>query len=121
MLRDATQSDDKFAGHYKVVSFGCGTECILVGITDLVSGRTYISPFVVASAGIEVKQNSKLLIANSPKNIKELYGDDAPSYVKTRYFIWNGLRLEELDNGKLIGEPKPEFDKCSERHKQYPR
>lgn len=114
MLRRAAVSGEKFAGRYGVVWFGCGSECIRVGITDLVSGRTYISPFAVGSAGVEVVPDSRLLIANSPKNLRETYGDDPPPYIKTRYFVWNGLHLRELEDGKLIGEPDREFKNCSE-------
>jgi hypothetical protein len=114
ILRQAVVAGDRFAGHYRVVQFGCGTECLRVAITDLVSGRTYISPFAVGSAGIEVAPGSRLLIANSPEKLRETYGDAPPPYVKTQYFIWNGRGLKEIEGGKLRREPEREFKTCSE-------
>jgi hypothetical protein len=115
MLRLAARSGDRFAGHYRVITFGCGTECIRIGITDLISGRTYISPFAIAGAGIEVRPGSRLLIADSARVLRETYGDDPPLYRITKYYVWNGRNLVELENGRLTREPAREFLRCSER------
>ncbi len=45
MLRDTMRNGDRFAGHYVLSYWGCGTECARLGIVDLVTGQSYVSPF----------------------------------------------------------------------------
>ena len=92
MLRDTAKLGANFAGHYAVNYWGCGTECIRIGVVDLKTGRAYVSPFF-ANVGVVTHINSRLLIVASPEKIKEVYGADAFGYVHPRYYIWKNNRL----------------------------
>jgi hypothetical protein len=93
MLRDIAKKGAKFAGHYAIGYWGCGTECLRIGIVNLRTGRTYVSPFF-ASVGITYRLDSQMLIVAAEEQIRELYGDEAPKYLHPRYYI--------LRNDKLI-------------------
>ena len=72
--------------------WGCGTECLRIGIVNLRTGRAYVSPFF-ASVGIAYQLDSRLLIVTPQEQIKELYGDDAPEYLHPRYYVLRGDKL----------------------------
>jgi hypothetical protein len=43
-LREGAKAAPNFNGHYRVVEWGCGTNCIEWAIVDLASGRVWLSP-----------------------------------------------------------------------------
>src|SRR6266550_3698356 len=45
MLKGAVNLGPNFAGHYGVNHWGCGTECIQIGIVDLKTGKVYMPAF----------------------------------------------------------------------------
>jgi hypothetical protein len=92
MLRETAKQGANFAGHYAVRRWGCGTECIRIGIVNLKTGQAYVSPFY-ASIGVVTRIDSRLLIVAPPEQIKEQYGDDAPDYLHPRYFVWRKDKL----------------------------
>jgi hypothetical protein len=102
MLRETAKLGAIFTGHYAVNYWGCGTECIRIGIVDLKTGRAYVSQFF-ANVGIATHIDSRLLIVAPPEKIKEIYGDDAPKYVYPRYYVWKNSRL-------VLVYPKSEKD-----------
>ena len=70
-----------FAGHYRVVTWGCGTNCINFAIVDKKTGEVYMQK---ASASMELKHvaTSKLLVTDPPE-ISKAYVFEPVSY------IWN--------------------------------
>lgn len=90
MLRDAVKKGAAFAGHYAVNRWGCGTNCIRIGIVDLKTGRAYVAPFY-ASYGVSYRVDSKLLITEQP-DTTDYFGDD-PDRPKPRYYVWRENRL----------------------------
>jgi len=102
-LRETAADGQLFAGHYALGNWGCGT-CVQVGIVDLLTGRSYASPFMVGSpAGVyKVRSNSRLLVVE---------GDD----YGTLYFLWTGRHLLPISNGRVQRrEPEPTFRTCAE-------
>ena len=67
-----------FAGHYVIVTWGCGSPCMMAAIVDLKSGRVFPPPFhhgpghsyfqvpwaFPAQPALAYRLNSRLLIAN---------------------------------------------------------
>lgn len=106
MLRKVAREGQRFAGHYAISAWGCGT-CLRVGIVDLTNGRTYVSPFEVSSAQgiIRVKADSRLVVIDDPERAN-------PSWS----YLWNGRHLLEIDEGRKVArrERKREFLQCSE-------
>lgn len=92
MLRETAKIGANFAGHYAVNYWGCGTECIRIGIIDLRTGKAYISQFF-ASVGVASRIDSRLLIVAPPEKIKEIYQEDVPEYIYSRYYVWKNGRL----------------------------
>jgi hypothetical protein len=92
MLRDVAKKGANFAGHYAIGYWGCGTECVRIGIVNLRTGQAYVSPFY-ASVGLAYRANSRLLIVAPQEQIRELYGDGGPEYLHPRYYLLKGDKL----------------------------
>ena len=113
MLRSTVRSGQRFAGHYAILNWGCGSECSRIGIVDLRTGKTYVSPFGIGVINLQARPNSRLMIANSPKWIQATYGDAPPDYISSQYYVWDGVRLRKVEDGKVGTEPEREFQPCS--------
>jgi hypothetical protein len=67
ILEDA-QNDPNFAGHYRIIRWGCGSSCVCFALADSQSGRVHDAPFdfvafpaYVEPYGLEFKLDSRLL------------------------------------------------------------
>jgi len=122
MLRQTARQGVRFAGHYAIDYWGCGTNCARIGIVDLNNGRAYVSPFYVGIAGggqhksIKTIAGSKLVLVNDPEVVREEYGDPAPEEFAPGYFLWTGRQLLPIREGKVESvEPKRAFEPCSKK------
>lgn len=117
MLRDTARRGVKFAGHYALSYWGCGSECAQIGIVDLRTGRSYVSPFWVTGIGIKTRLDSRLLIANDPADVADRFGAGAPipDGYQPEYYVWTGQKLLLIEDGKIGREPQPEFRRCKEK------
>ena len=119
MLRQTARQGVRFAGHYAIDYWGCGTNCARIGIIDLISGQSYVSPFYVGIAGgghkaIKTEAGSWLVLVNDPEVVRAEYGDPVPEEFAPSYFLWNGKHLFPIRDGKVEKvEPKRAFDPCS--------
>lgn len=120
MLRNTVRRGERFAGHYALSYWGCGTNCARVGIVDLLTGRAYVSPFYISIAGggenfhpIKTQPDSRLILINDPVEVRKGYGDVPPEF-EPSYFLWNGRHLLPVQNGKIGREPKRAFNQCSD-------
>ena len=86
------QPGPNFAGHYIIITFGCGSPCILMAMVDAVTGEVYNSPMARGLQmswldggpwlpAVEFRQNSKLMIMTPCPNLAR-----GPIY--THYFVW---------------------------------
>ena len=122
MLRQTARQGVRFAGHYAIDYWGCGTSCARIGIVDLNNGRAYVSPFYVGIAGggqhksIRTEAGSMLVLVNDPEVVRQEYGDPAPEEVAPAYFLWTGKQLLPVREGKVESvEPKRAFEPCSRK------
>jgi hypothetical protein len=118
MLRERARRGVKFAGHYALSYWGCGSECARVGIVDMRTGRSYVSPFDVTGIGIKTRPDSRLLLVNDPAEVAKHFGDDGapiPDGYQPEYYVWTGQRLLLIEDGKIGQEPQPLFKRCEER------
>lgn len=120
MLRQTAKQGVRFAGHYAIDYWGCGTNCARIGIVDLITGRAYVSPFYVGIAGggqhksIKTETGSRLVLVNDPKVVREEYGEPVPEEFASGYFLWTGKHLLPIRDGKVEpAEPKRAFEPCS--------
>lgn len=104
-----------FAGHYVIVTWGCGSPCLMAAIVDLKTGRVYPPPFhhgrgrsyfqvpwaFPMTPPLAYRTNSRLLIANVCEEDTTVTVGGQPDFEAHRcgahYFVMNPDRL------KLIG------------------
>ncbi|HJV02013.1 MAG TPA: hypothetical protein VJ752_15850 [Burkholderiaceae bacterium] len=73
-LRRAARERPNFAGHYRIVTFGCGASCVMGAIIDATSGKVLWLPFTVCCASdaskppVDFRPDSALLIINGMRN-----------------------------------------------------
>jgi len=85
-----------FAGHYVVVTFGCGSGCLYGGYIDAETGQALEMPFSISPAGlfresdpIEHNADSSLLIVSGKLN-------EADGSAMRYFFSLQGSRLEPI-------------------------
>ena len=107
MLRQRSKQGPNFAGHYTIVTIGCGTSCAGIAVVDAQTGHVYFpqnlhhvfwAGWWHEPYGPEFKLTSRLLIAYGQVN-----SEDAPYGVS--YFEWTGrefklLHFEARDRGQ---------------------
>jgi hypothetical protein len=99
-LNDADKEPPNFAGHYRFVTWGCGSECISGAIIDLRSGNVYSPPsagdipihFSVCqsayeNSGVDFRLDSRLMILRCGLNYSERLQRNVPD---TYYLVWDG-------------------------------
>ena len=122
MLRTTARDGDRFAGHYALSYWGCGTQCARVGIVDLLTGRSYVSPYYISVVGggvraIKTKPDSRLVLVNDPEVVGTDWGDPPPKELQPHYFLWTGRNLLPIDeSGRPVQEPERAFERCKSRN-----
>lgn len=95
-LTQGAKKGPDFAGHYTVVSWGCGTMCQTTAIVDAETGDVYF-PYIANSLGADFVINSSLFILNPMESIDSLFSpEDVPDYLKTIYYKWENNELIKL-------------------------
>ena len=102
VLREGSRAGPNFAGHYTIVTWGCGTNCQQLTIVDSRSGRVYFAPFTVETS-IHFTIISRLLAVDP-------YGTDftAQELPGPRYqlrFLWSGAALIPSDSVQMVRAP----------------
>jgi hypothetical protein len=85
-LREAAKEKPNFAGHYIVVIWGCGSECVVGAAIDAQTGRVFWIPHSTCCWGIvddkfapvEFRLDSSLIIFSGLRDEKE--GDDGTHF-----------------------------------------
>jgi hypothetical protein len=101
ILRQAATEAPNFAGHYRVVTWGCGTCCTEFAILDLRSGEAWFPPFFNGCgypADNEAPDGALLYRADSRLFVAAGANNERPWGIY--YYRWSGRRLELL---KSIG------------------
>ena len=110
--REMVGAGPNFAGHYIIVTWGCGSPCLMAAIVDLKTGRVFPPPFhpkpghtyfqvpwEFPSKALDYRLNSRLLIANICESTTESRSGGHISYQNHKcgahYFVMgeDGLRL----------------------------
>ncbi len=77
-----------FAGHYRLLFWGCGTECQQFSIVDVKTGQVFMDESWSTSLGVSFRADSTLLITNP--------GARPTMRMKTGYYQWDGKQLQLL-------------------------
>jgi hypothetical protein len=111
-IREQAVAPPNFAGHYKIVEWGCGTSCVSIAVANLVTGNVYDGPFSVLYYGpnyeyeggdydTEYLASSRLLIARGCPDGGPGEEENCGAY----YFEWRGdhfARLRFAPHGPLL-------------------
>ncbi|MFY9819758.1 MAG: hypothetical protein WAM82_00145 [Thermoanaerobaculia bacterium] len=90
ILRTAVASGQpNLAGHFLVVSWGCGTACQLFAIVNLKTGKIWHDPSLILTRGVDSRADSDLIVLNP-------VGDSFAATVATTYSLWKGDHLDPL-------------------------
>jgi hypothetical protein len=97
-LTNVSREAPNFAGHYRFVMWGCGSECISGAIIDLQSGNVYSPPspgdnahFMVCQSayddsGLDFHLDSRLMILRCGLNYSQRLGKNVPD---AYYLVWD--------------------------------
>jgi hypothetical protein len=92
MLRLGAAEGPNFAGHYTIVTWGCGTECQEVAVVDARTGAVTFLPGI-AELGVRFRRDSRLLAVNPPENAPEQIEARPPAH----YFTWTASTWQALE------------------------
>ena len=77
-LRDGAAKGPNFAGHFTLVSWGCGASCQDWAVVDAKTGQ--VSEWMIrTSVGAEFRADSRLILVDTPKLAAEAYSGKAPA------------------------------------------
>jgi len=94
-LIEGVKGGPNFAGHYTIVSWGCGTMCQSVAIVDNKNGAVYFP--ITSELGIDFRIDSNLLTVNPSWEIQNTFGEfEAPDWAYPRHYIWENNSLIEI-------------------------
>jgi hypothetical protein len=79
-----------FAGHYTVVTWGCGTNCSLFAVVNLRAGKIWHDPRRIASRGFAFKPDSRLFILNPWEGRGDFLPQSRPSTFSGRARDFDG-------------------------------
>lgn len=97
VLTEGAKQGVNFAGHYTIVTWGCGTSCQVLAVIDRQTGQVYF-PEIVASVGFDYKIYSSLLIVNPSQNLQEVPEEYRQNYGQTTYYKWENNQFIPLSN-----------------------
>jgi hypothetical protein len=97
VIGQGAKAGPNFGGHYTIVEWGCGTECIQAAIVDSKTGRVYQPPFgekgdrYFATTWLHFQLNSRLIVACT--DCRQWNREDCDQH----YFLWDGESLMEIN------------------------
>lgn len=101
VLREGAAGPADFAGHYRVVEWGCGSPCHTFAIVESSSGRV-VMPGLAAMSGIAYRADSRLLVVEPPEDVVELCEEEwmkpICEGVYSYYYLWDGSHLALIDS-----------------------
>jgi hypothetical protein len=108
-LKDAAKEPPNFSGHYRVVFWGCGSNCSAGALVDLQAGTVFplplakpnmagwdrwiFCPALFEGANDEFHINSRLMVMRCGLNFSERLRKNLPD---TYYFLWEQDHFRQL-------------------------
>ena len=96
-LREGAAKGPNFAGHFTVVTWGCGSSCQEHAIVDAQTGKVAFPIPRPTSNGLCFRLDSNLIITVpvAPGTLGE-WEPSFPDWLVTRYYKWDGKQVVEL-------------------------
>lgn len=100
-LREGAAQGPNFAGHYALITWGCGSPCITVALVDSKTGRVWWAPFGgLGEVHIDYRLNSRLVIVNSREVLDRESPKGPPKWMgewpEEVFFVWTGNRFRRI-------------------------
>jgi hypothetical protein len=103
-LRQAARLGPDFGGHYRIVSWGCGTGCLEHAILDLRSGRVHhpanfesTDPMNIDWKALEPPEGRLIKYRRDSRMLIVIGGiNNDPALRGISYFVWDGERLDRI-------------------------
>ncbi|HEY9099574.1 MAG TPA: hypothetical protein VIN38_11950 [Thiobacillus sp.] len=87
VIQNAYVREPDFAGHYRVISWGCGSNCHVFVLVDMKTGQLIHAPGP-ASLDAEYHVDSALFVIDPQDRIQESGSD----MYQTKYFVWGKVK-----------------------------
>jgi hypothetical protein len=104
-LTEDAKSGPNFAGHYTIVLWGCGTECLHIAVVDAYDGNIYNIPFE-SDSDVDFRIDSRLIIVNpifdnaQPGYDINYRSHEFPEDLYLKYYEWTGNNFKLLKSYK---------------------
>ena len=100
VLREGAQRGPNFAGHFTIVTWGCGSSCQMNAVIDAHAGRIY-HPWFQTMMGSAHELSSALLIADPPDSTIAAFGAEivrgpCVSCGTPAAYVWRSDHLEPV-------------------------
>ena len=109
VLREAAAQPPNFNGHYRVASWGCGSNCLAWAVVDLQTGEPWVAPIVAGSCTgsheppgakapdwFDIRMNSSLLY------LHDCSGENHRRSFDIRHvYVWSDKQLKLLRTERL--------------------
>ena len=92
-ILEGVEKGVNFAGHYRIVLWGCGSNCQQFAIIDLQTGK--ICAMEGSGMGIVFRKDSRMIVVNpiDQETFNSITDKDKYLY-PTEYYYWNGRKLQ---------------------------
>lgn len=116
-IREGMAHGANFAGHYALVGWGCGAECVSYVVGDVASGRVFKFPLggeETLELRLETRPASRAIIARWVAYTDKQSRDDLPiMHCLRQDFVWNGASAVPLSKPVLVASVKStDLDQC---------
>lgn len=103
-IREGAQTGPNFAGHYTVVSWGCGTGCLSFAIVDAITGRVFhpsnfgsVDNLNVDFEALEPPEGQLVKFHLDSRLLVVIGGiNEEPALRGISYFLWEKARLRRV-------------------------
>lgn len=110
MIRTQAREGPNFAGHYTVVTWGCGTDCREFAVVDARTGRVYFHPKALTVAGVPYQDEARLQFHLGSRLFVvagQLLGERGVEGDGKFYYEWRDNRFRLLRKGDVIIDGPP--------------
>lgn len=109
-----------FAGHLRVVSWGCGSDCHQMALIDVKTGRVRLIEGWYAAVGYEYRVNSRLLLSDTRALFPQWRPGTATAFeFLSESYVWDDPKQKLIRLSDCIGYAQKQFPPAAtkmERH-----
>jgi hypothetical protein len=101
VLSEGAGKGPNFAGHYRLIDWGCGTSCIAFAIVDVKTGRVFAVSEAnrgvpAAGVGFKFQIDSKLLIVDPIELLEAKHPESGLQSAEARFYLWDKNQLSKI-------------------------